>query len=634
MDEYRRLQLAQSSGSTTLIDSDNTATSTTDLDSLLTGVYRYYKEGGFRATIARSVLNVLASSFTFILSFVVLLMVDWENVIACVSEEICNKLSLFNDSVVFPLTLYRFIVLVQLLPLGVYAVALSIIACIARVREAVRISTFFKESLFVLDDDELQFISWAEIVERISRYQSSSTSPLCIVQDTLSVIEIQNIIMRTESIHLAIMKEWSKSTCGGILTIPLHSRAIQWCIHHGVVSWLFDDRYRIREGSIASVGVRIKFVGFVTLAMMGPLAIFAAFLIIIMESDEVRSNKTSLFEKEWSMLARTVVRHQLEPDIWLDERLEAARDSGLSFSEMLITDRTKKSLLRTIKFLCAGILSVLASIALVQDSALLYMTIGGKSLLFFLAIFSGLLAISAGLDDTQNSRNPNPSCDAKISTGLRLMSLIRSDMHIPNPYAIYGSQDDVGRARQVDEISRDFSRNFLRPKIINILFEFAGIITLPFFFLFVFPDRLSEIIRVIPLVRSESLGDFYDTGCLGARALSEQSHEMVRDVFFSSLRDRERLGTHLMLYEKFGIESEMMEKILDFKKACMQSPRIVNIDKSLIESIWFWYALLRELTMSEGDLSLLRLNPELSKLGQDGLECFSRTRPGNLVSGA
>ena len=632
MDEYRRLQLAQSGALDHEVSEDPTIT-TTDLDSFLTGVYRYYKEGGLRATIARSVSNVAASSFTFGLSFVVLLMVDWSSVIACTSEETCSKLSLFYSSAFFPLTFYRFIVLIQLIPLGLYAVGLSIIACIARVREALRISRFFRESLFVQEDDELNFVKWSDIVERISRYQATSASPLCIVQDTLSPIEIHSIIMRTDNVHLSAMKEWySLYRSDSWMMLPLQSRAIQWCIQHGVISWLFDDRYRIRDGALATVGVRIQFVGLLTLALMGPLAIFAVFLIVIIESDEVRSNKASLFEKEWTVLSKTVLRHYSEPDIWLCERLEGAAKSRIAsqFSESLVSERSRKSILRTVKFLSAGILSVLAAIALVQDSALLYMTVGGKSLLFIFALCSGALAISAGLDAPPGSKQ---TCEEKIGCGILLMSHIHSnfDQSLPPSCNVNGCQ--LSQAREIDMISNEFLRKFYRPKIFNIFFEFVGILSLPFFFLFVFPNTLGRVIAAsVPLVRSEHLGDFSARGCLdGARALSEQYHEMVGGnvVQFSSLRNMEKVNTLLMLSKVYqlGTARGIVGKIFDFKKACCSSSlltqAVIKVDRCLIDSDWFWYALLRELTMSEGGVSLLRMRPDLIRLGQEGLSFFS-----------
>ena len=633
MDEYRRLQLAQAEVTGLYGQAEETpVVTTTDLDSFLAGVYRYYTEGGMRATMSRSVLNVVASWFTFVLSYVVLLLVNWPNVLACTSDQTCASLSLFYESSIFPLTLYRFVVLMQLIPLGIYTIVLSTLACVARVREAIRISNFFREALFVSHDDELHFLSWNEIVSRISRHQSTAATPLCIVQDSLSPLEIHNIIMRTENVHIWVMKRWFSEMVpkGFLMSLPLQSRAIQWCVQHGVISWLFDDRYRIRPEALASVRVRILLVGIISLALMGPLAIFSAFLLVILESDEFRANRASLFEKEWTWLARTVLRHPSEPEIQLASRLEKGRESGTAFSNLLISNKAKKSVLKTTKFIAAGILAFLAAIALVQDAALMHMTFSGKSLLFFFALSSGVMAVSAGLD----SEVPKTGIDDKIKRGLEVTAHIHSDLSFGHSEHSAGGQ--LARARDLDLISADFSKYFFRPKIVNLLTEVFGILLLPVFFLAVFPDTLGPMIAEVSLIRSERLGDFAACGCLEARAISEQSQEMVDvvggTIMFSSLRDAENVGSLLSLYGGYkegqsGLSEQqvgLVMKILEFKKLCL-----AKFSSPQLDSDWFWYQVLRELTMSEGHLSLVRMSEDLVRLGLASLGAFSKKAVGS-----
>jgi hypothetical protein len=640
MEEYRRLQLAQSLEVSGLYGAaeETPVVTTTDLDSFLAGVYRYYTEGGLKATISRAILNVVASWFTFTLSYVLLLLVNWDNVLACTSDQTCAGLSLFYESI-FPLTLYRFVVLLQLIPLGVYTVVLSSLACIARVREAVRISIFFRDALFVAHDEELHFLSWSEIVARISRYQSTAATPLCIVQDSLSPLEIQNIILRLDNIQMHVMKKWFSDMVVKNdrlwMSVPLQSRAIQWCIQHGVISWLLDDRYRVRSEALSTVRSRIILVGIVSLLLMGPLAIFAAFLLVILESDEFRANRASLFEKEWTVLSRSVLRHGSEPEISLSQRLEKGREKACNFSNPLILNKAKKSFLRTVKFLAAGILAALAAIALVQDSALMHMTLVGKSLLFFFAVFSGVMALSAGLDTPV----PKTSVGEKLRSGLGVTAHAHSDLSCgyTESTLFRSACEELTKARELDHISSDFSKFFFRPKIVNLLNELVGIILLPVFFLVVFPDTLSVMITEVPLIRHDRLGDFASSGLLEARAISEQSQEMVDvvsgGIMFSSLRDSETVGSLLTFFSSYqGIPSGLSEqqentvlKVLEFKKYCLKSEKFSE------KSDWFWYSVLRELTMSEGKLSLVRMSDDLVRLGLDSLRTFSKNTDGSAA---
>ena len=545
MEPYRNLE-ADSSGSSL------PCTVTTDLDAFLSGVYRYYCEKGLRAVIFRSFSNLVASVFTFVLSVAVLLLIDWPGVVNCTTEGQC--LAFFYENPFEPLTLYRLVVLCQLVPLGLYTVVLASLSSVAKIREAIRVSEFFKSALSIPDDDMLHFLSWEEIVKRLCAFQARADVPLCIVQDQLSPMEVHSIILRTESVTLEIFKRWFSifvEPNGGTVLgqLPLQSTALKWCFQHTVVSWLFSDRYRIRadltpETFVTSIKSRIRLVGVLSALLIGPVFIFSTLLLFIRETDNVRTQRTSLFEKQFSGLASIALAHFGELPHHVETRLGCSTVSAEEFSRRIIPDKSLEASFNMMKFVASGIVAVLAVTAVVQDTAVLYMTIMGKNLLFYLALFSGLVALASGLAGTHSSLTVEKKelAAKKLLSGTHYLSC-------PQMIDDSSSMPPLLKARKLDAISSTFCELFFKPKLVNLVYQIAGILLLPFYFLTVFPETLADIVAETKFHHSENLGDFAAASFLVPGTSSTEQTEMTASPGTLS---KERAMSLLFYFEKYG----------------------------------------------------------------------------------
>ena len=223
----------------------------TDMDAFLGGVYRYYMEGGLTAVVMKSITNLIASVFTFLLSFSVLFLIDWSAVWRCKTDVIeCAKSSLVFPSPFSQVSFFRFILFCQLLILGFFTVVIFSLSSVAKIREAIKVSKFYRAGLRIADDRELTFLDWqSHIVPRIIEYQATAVdAPVCIVQPELSEIEITNLILRFDNIVLAILKIFEKSSQKSFFNnLILSSSTIKFLIQFGLVSWCFDDAYRVRQ---------------------------------------------------------------------------------------------------------------------------------------------------------------------------------------------------------------------------------------------------------------------------------------------------------------------------------------------------------------------------------------------------
>ena len=548
MESYRALEANQTRSSLT-----------TDLDAFFSGIYRYYCEKGLRPVIFRSVSNLVASVFTFMLSVGVLLLIDWEGVLACTSKDVCRPF--FYADPFSHVTLYRIVVLCQLVPMGLYTVVLASLSSLAKVREAIRVSEFFKSALSIPDDDMLHFLSWEEVVRKVCAYQASSESPICIVQDQLSPLEIHAIIMRSENLSLQIFKRWYSMFVepnGGTVLgqLPLQSTAIKWCFQHTVVSWMFSDRYRIRSDLtqnffVDKIKARIRLVGFLSAMLMGPVFIFSILLLFIKKTEDVRSNRSSLFEKEFSGLSEVVLAHFGEMPHDVSERLKVSTPIAGEFSRRIIPENPFEASLNVIKFISGGIVAVLAVTAVMHDAAVLHITIWGKNLLFHLALFSSIVGIASGMTSTHSTFSVN----CKETTAKKLLS---NTHYLACPHVSGNPSVDqtLLKARKLDSISSTFCDLFFKTKIVNVLYQIGGILLLPFYFLVVFPDALSDIVAETKIHRSENLGDFAAASFLVPGVSAAENIEMT-SVSPNILvpQSKERTMSILVLMHKYGASS-------------------------------------------------------------------------------
>ena len=609
----------------------------TDLDAFLTGVYRYYCEKGLRSVIFRSVSNLIASMFTFILSLFVLLLIDWESVARCYSEEACRGLSFFHPNPISPLTTYRFIVLCQLVPLGLYTVVLASLSSVAKVREALRVSHFYKAGLGVSDDALLTFLSWEEIVQRIVTYQQTADSPLCIVQDSLTPVEITGIVMRTDNLLLQILKKWHSRFTGTSLVweLPLQSSAIQWVLQYVLITWLFSDRFRIRPVALTWDALRQRFqlIGVVSLALIGPIVIFTSILLFIKETDDVRANRSSLFDKDWTGLSKVVLRHYSEPEHAFSHRLSKARQLGELFSNHIVIDNSRAISVKTVKFIAGGVVAMLAIVAVVQDSALLYLTLFGRNLFWYFAVVSGIVAIAAGITRSENQEKIGIA--AKTDVGLGLVGIIH---YLPGVDAGPPSSDAMAQlntARRLDAISIIFNRNFFKNKLFNLLTELASILALPVYFLLVFPETLVDIIIDTRIMSSENLGDFA-CGMMEGSGPAGASIEMREGSTLPWVtRDTAKCVSTIAFAQAYGANSGLSREQLALV-AQVEKFRDAFLQLKSWETgttLEFWYLLMRSVADGEDtgvvmSSSIISLSSEVTGVAKEAMRILKLAENG------
>ena len=580
-----------------IIEESGTPIVTSDLDSFLSGVYRYYCEKGLHFVILRCISSLIASLLTFGLSVLLLLLIDWNTVAACTNEASCLGRSLIYENPFSPMSLYRFLIICQLVPLGLYTVILSSASAIAKVREAIRIGEFYKTGLGISDDSLLTFITWPEIIDRIIDFQENSKS-LSILQPNLTAIEITNVIMRTDNFVLYMMKN---AVSGNMI---LQSRVMKWCLQFGLVLWLFDERYRVRsDWTVAKIRTRLKLLGYTWLLLIGPMVIFALILLIIREMDDVRSNRTSLTDRKWTPLARNKLRVYSEMEHFLDSRLCSAQKFGEDFALPIVSNPT--SGVGILKFVAGALLAVLALIGLVEDKSLVYLNLWGRNLFFYVAVLSIIVSVTSGMGVDKSL-----SLLGKKSAAV---SLLRKIFWLPE-YRMDSLGSVLNLARALDQVSMYFRMHYFTYRFANFITELVALASIPWFFLHVlpkssFPNKLIDMMDT-QIYKSDNLGDFCQAGWFkrGTNVELERTGNLASAVLAVPFDIGMSAVSFSKKYKSFvpPVECEAMILLVDQFAAAMK-----NDDEG--DDIEFWYYVLHVILTSSGGSILNHCDDELLK---------------------
>jgi len=525
----------------------------------------------------------------------------------------CAHLSLLYPSPFSEVTLFRFVIFCQLLILGFFTVLVFSLSSIAKIREAIKVSKFFREGLKIADDRELIFLDWhSDILRRITEYQASAVdAPLCIVQPELDSAEITNLILRLDNFVVAILKKFEKSSqidSNYFDHVILSSSTIRFLLQFGLVSWFFDDQYRIRSELMdvpvfslrEQISNRFKFMALVYLVFMFPIFIFGTFMLIIRESGKMRSGFSSLSDYEITGLATIVLRHFSEMDHEFRKRMEIAiREFSSVAGTKIWNNEIVQNFLKMGLFITSGILSVLALIALLEDKALVYLpvTVGGKNLFVYFALFSVAFGILVRADSSKDTKT--------LSVTDRIRSMIKSidSTHFVPAISVMNLGSPLERAIALDSIS---TSNFFQKKILLFLHELLAIVMVPYVFYFRADEELvGATVSVLrsSVHRSANLGDFVKQGFfMEDEGVEIEMTESVSETKVVDTIDPmialSVLSSNKTVACKFEHES-LLRQTIEFKNRCIQ--QLENSTDYENFSLCFWYFLLR--TVREGNLN-------------------------------
>lgn len=538
-----------------------------DLDKFLADVYRYYRCKGLNGIVAAEALNVVALLFTVSFSFTLVFLVDWPSLTTCHSNESkgegpkCEEVQFFYEHPFRDLRWFHYVALLYFLSFLIFCL-ISVGRAATEIGAAADMRSFYQLKLRVHDVSE---ISWAEVLDRLSKRQQEA--PFCIKQDTLSPLEITNILMRQDNFLIALVNDSALFT-GLQRWIPkrlLLSKSVIYCLRGIIFSTIFDQNHARIIQSVVDHPVilqrKFRFCGAFVLLLIGPVIVFVAIYFFMRHAEDFRSGRSFPFEREWTPYAKWMFREYNELPHNFTGRLRRGRLEARSL--LAHTDTSAPlfdALKRCVKYIAGSLLAVLVVLAIIDDTSLLAVQIQHRTLWWYLAFFGVLVAWSA---DSEREEVP----DVESHYYETVWRTVQHTHYFPREY----ERNEMSR-RMFHTVCQDYGDNFLCPRVQMLFEEMAGVILCPFFLLFHFPNTAGAICDVIRSTHysSKALGDWCRLGNL---KVSEQDTENLRVRNFG--KGPKSLVNFLMVHseasESLDIPSESIAFLHGIERAAADS---------------------------------------------------------------
>lgn len=414
-----------------------------NLDAWCSSLYQYFEGKGFWCIVFSRVLNVLTLAFTVFFSGFLLLYVDWRALGGECAEaslrsqgkehsghdnetqkDMCNILrdAVFSDPLRHRSFMTNAVVCSYLLLFSVY-LGLSLLKLITDIPNLQKTRIFCNKKLGV-SDDEMQTISWPEIVARVVHIQNTGVD-ICIVKH-LNEHDIVARILRKENYVLGMLNRdvlglsfggasngarnsnsiASKITSKIPFINPNHvwfTKTVEWNIVNAITSNMFDDDFGVKHSFYDATALknRFRFLAVVNLILSPFVAIFITVYFFLTHVERFYHDPGSAGLRQWSTYSKWKLREFNELEHFLEERIKAAHRPATRYIAQFGSPLVSL-LAKFVSYLVGAFVAFALACTLLLDDRLLHAEIFGRDLLWHTAVMGAVLAASRGLITEEN----------------------------------------------------------------------------------------------------------------------------------------------------------------------------------------------------------------------------------------
>jgi autophagy-related protein 9 len=408
--------------------------------------------------------------------------VDWPGLLACKDEATCFEfghyvLSLGAHSSLF---LRAFVVLYCLVFSAFWL--WSVAALGPALRRAWDMHRFFTKVLGV-STRELQTMEWCEVVERMVALQEAGERPIQINGQSFGAKDVAMRIMRKHNYLVAIVNEEVLPL--GTLMLDRDrwflGECLELMLELCVLDRLFDAQHLLRRdwGDAGALRRRLQIAGALNLLAMPFSLGFLVIYSFLKHAEEWHSKRSYLGPRWWSPYALWELREYNELPHLFERRTTASvrhADEYLrQFPAPLPT-----VLAGGVSFVAGAFVGVLMLFTLLDESILLHIKLGGRDLVWYIAVSSAVLAVSRSLV-------PPMEAQPQFAPQRAFKKVVAFTHHLPDRWR--------GRTHAFD--TRDEFSDYLPYKVVLLLRELACVFTAPYVLGIVLPRHCDQLIAFV-----------------------------------------------------------------------------------------------------------------------------------------
>ena len=483
-----------------------------DLDTFFNRLYAYHREGGLWPSLVGRLVVIVTLAFSVLFSCFLLLNVRWATLWECGSHS-CEGVQLVTWEALERPTQATFAVAAYLSIFSVYVLwhALSLLYVVKPLLD----TRAFYANYLKLGDDVLPLLPWSDVVERLVAVQQRTK--LCTFR-ALTALDITNRIMRKDNFLIALLnvdaidvripigitrpyqhiadlssshkpREEDAVSSSWVWGTLLES-IIRLCVLDPLPSADFklSDAYK-GDGAAQALRWRFVWYGVLTLLFLPFLFVFLSILFLLRHAEELHNKRSasSSSSRQWALLSQWKLREYNELPHFFQHRLTLAAVHASDYIQQFPSP--------VLSLLCGGIAYCAAAVV----GILLLMTLSGsaldaqlydRSLLWWLAVFSGVLAVSRAFVQTPSSASTARS--ATPTPSLAFARLVTYTHYHPRQW----------RGLEHTRLVHDAVSSMFQTPVAAFLKEMAALLVCPLVLLFVLPPQ-SE--RIVAFVNSHSV---------------------------------------------------------------------------------------------------------------------------------
>ncbi|KIX00736.1 uncharacterized protein Z518_09801 [Rhinocladiella mackenziei CBS 650.93] len=464
----------------------------TDLDNFLLEVYTYYLCHGFWSILLVRLFNLITVAFVVGFSLFLTQCIDYRQIRGStkMSEILvsrCVRRMGFIPNALLWLTTF-----IWLWRSAVY------IFDIPRLRQM----HDFYHYLLGIPEEEIQSISWQEIVSRLmalrdsnptitSRSKKSGAYIRSQNKQRMDAHDIANRLMRRQNYMIAMI---NKDILDFTLPIPffrnrkLFTRTLEWNIELCIMDFVFDRKGQVRTLFLKdtyrkdlSEALRKRFIyaGIASLIFAPFLAGYFVFKHFFQNFNEYQKNPAQIGSREYSRFAEWKFREFNELFHLFQRRINMSYPFATRYINQFPKDKTIQ-IAKFVSLVSGAVVSVLGLATILdQENFLNFEVTPGRTTIFYIGIFGSIWAVARGL---------LPDDNMVYDTAYSIQEVIQ--------FTHYEPQHWEGRLHTID-VRNEFSQLY-QMKLIIFIEEVLSMIFTPFVLWFSLPkcsDRIIDFFR-------------------------------------------------------------------------------------------------------------------------------------------
>jgi len=436
-------------------------------------IYDYYYRKGFVCIVLERVCHLITIAFVICFSVFLFGCVDY----SLISEENSLLSEVIVDQCVYKLSWKLKFFLSGFIILWLY-LFINYFSEFLRLR---KIHYFYKCKLKIPDRD-IQSISWNTIIKKIIKLYNEEKAELEDQSniDELDAHKIINIIMRKENFFIALInKDCIKFSIPFFESKQLLTNVLEWNVQWCINNFVYDKDGHVKEYFLdrdkklnlsKSLSQRFQMMGIVNLILLPFLLIFTIVYSFFKYSEEIYHQPGSIMKRTYSLLARWKFRQFNELPHDFEKRLNRSYESSMTYLNQFPNSRFS-IISKLIVFISGSIITVLTILTLIdQEFFNSFEITRGCSVLFYIGIFTSILAFTKGQINDENYKEYDPQM---------LMENIAQETHYyPKRWREEAYSDDV----------KSEFESYFDKKIFLILRDIYGLILTPFILMITLPS--------------------------------------------------------------------------------------------------------------------------------------------------